>query len=55
MKLLIKRSFRDKNTKELYKEGSVVEFEDDRGEEILADERELASIYEEKKTRRKKK
>ena len=50
MKLLIKREFRDKITGELYKEGSVVEFTEDRAKEILADTRVLAEEAKEKKT-----
>lgn len=53
MKLLIKREFRDKITGELYKEGSVVEFAEDRAKEILADTRSLAEEAKEKKTVRK--
>lgn len=57
MKLLIKREFRDKITGELYKEGSVVEFAEDRAKEILADTRSLAEEAKEepkKKTAAKK-
>ncbi len=53
MKLLIKREFRDKITGELYKEGSVVEFAEDRAKEILADKRSLAEEAKEKKTAKK--
>ena len=53
MKLLIKREFRDKITGELYKEGSVVEFSDERGKEILADPRSLASESKKRTTKKK--
>lgn len=53
MKLQIKREFRDKITGELYKKDSVVEFTDDRANEILADKRGLAEEAKEKKTTKK--
>lgn len=53
MKLLIKKAFRDKITMELYKEGTVVEFEDERGKEILADPRDLASESKKRVTKKK--
>ena len=44
MKLKIEHRFLDKNTKQIYTPGEVIEFTDDRAAEILADERKLASV-----------
>ena len=41
MELKIKKEFRDKITGEKYKTGKIVEFEEDRAEELLADRRGL--------------
>lgn len=41
MKLKINIEFRDKFTGELYKKDSIVEFEEDRAKELLADKRNL--------------
>ncbi len=49
MRLLIKKVFRDKNTKEVYKVNSVVEFEKDRAKELLADDRNLVEEIKEAK------
>ena len=49
MRLLIKNVFRDKNTKEVYKVNSVVEFEEDRAKELLADGRNLVEEIKEAK------
>ncbi|MBQ1292795.1 MAG: hypothetical protein IIY21_02070 [Clostridiales bacterium] len=43
MKLKIVQDFMDKNTRELYKAGSEVEFKADRAAELLADPRGLVS------------
>lgn len=55
MKLKIEKEFNDKYTGETYVKGDVVEFEDSRAEEILADDRELASEFKEKPTKKIKK
>lgn len=44
MKLKIEHRFLDKNTKQIYTPGEVIEFTDDRAAEILADKRGLASV-----------
>lgn len=44
MKLLIEHRFLDKNTKQIYKPGEVIEFDNARAHEILADVRGLASV-----------
>lgn len=41
MELKINIEFRDKFTGELYKKDSIVEFEEDRAKELLADKRNL--------------
>lgn len=41
MKLKIKIAFKDKFTGEKYEKDSIVEFEDSRAEELLADKRNL--------------
>jgi topoisomerase IA-like protein len=43
MNLKINIEFRDKFTGELYKKDSIVEFEEDRAKELLADKRKLVS------------
>ena len=57
MKLKINIKFTDKITGEKYKDGSIVEFEDERAKELLADKRNLVSEIEEesKKPGRKRK
>ena len=57
MKLKINLKFTDKITGEKYKDGSIVEFEDERAKELLADKRNLVSEIEEesKKSGRKRK
>lgn len=52
MKLKVKVEFIDKYTKELYQIGTVIEVEDERGKELLADSRNL--VTEVKKTKGKK-
>lgn len=46
MKLKIEKKFVDKNTGELYRVGDVVEFSKARGDELLADTRNLVSLAE---------
>lgn len=56
MKLKIEKAFKDKFTGEMYKVGSEVEFEDERGKHLLADSRELVTQIKEtapKKTSKK--
>lgn len=55
MKLKIKKKFRDKYTNEIYAKDDVIEVTDSRAEEILSDERNLASVYKEKPAKRFKK
>ena len=55
MKLKIERVFTDKNTGETYAKGDVVEFEEARGKELLADQRKLVSEVKEKKTTKRSK
>lgn len=43
MKLKVERRFRDKNTGDLYEVNSVIEVTQARGEELLADERNLVT------------
>lgn len=52
MKLKVAVEFIDKYTKELYKVGTVIEVEDERGKELLADSRNL--VREVKKAKGKK-
>ncbi len=47
MKIKIEHAFMDKHTKRVYAAGDVVEFADERAKEILADDRKLASVFEE--------
>ena len=49
MKLTVKKEFIDKNTAEAHSVGAVIEFEDARAEELLADPRKLVEKYIEKK------
>ena len=49
MRLLIKNVFRDKNTKEVYKVDSIIEFEDERAKELLSDPRKLVEEIKEAK------
>lgn len=44
MKLKIEHRFMDKNTKAIYTPGEVIEFDNARAHEILADVRGLASV-----------
>ena len=58
-KLRIKVSFIDKYTVEVYPAGEVVDFDEKRGEELLADPRDLVELVEKtgetkKRTTRKK-
>lgn len=55
MKLRIDKTFKDKYNGKLYKEGSVVNFNADRAEELLADERGLVSKEAEEKAEDKPK
>ena len=61
MKLEIKKQFRDRETKELYKVGAVIEFDEARAEELRAHPAGLVKEVQEqaekpkKKTARKKK
>lgn len=55
MKLKVLKKFRDKNTKELYKAGSVIEVDDERGEELLSHEAKLVEEVKAKKAPKKKK
>ena len=52
MKLKVTVEFIDKYTKELYQIGTVIEVEDERGKELLADSRNL--VTEVKKAKGKK-
>lgn len=54
MKLKIEIAFRDKNTGDLYEKGSIVEFEDSRAEELLADKRNLVAKVKEAAPKSKK-
>ena len=47
MKVKIERTFVDKYTQEMRKAGSIVEFEDERAAELLADPRNVVSKVEE--------
>lgn len=47
MKLKINMKFKDKYTGTNYRDGSIVEFEDERAKELLADKRNLVSEIEE--------
>ena len=49
MRLVIKKVFRDKITKELYKVDDVVEFTEERAKELLADNRGLVEEAKEAK------
>lgn len=53
MQLKIKKVFKDKFTNALYKVGDVVEFEQARAEELLADNRNLVEAVEEEKAEKK--
>lgn len=53
MQLKIKKVFKDKFTNVLYKVGDVVEFEQARAEELLADNRNLVEAVEEEKAEKK--
>ena len=48
MKVRIERDFIDKYTQEMRKAGSIVEFEDERAAELLADPRNVVSQIDEK-------
>lgn len=52
MQLKIKKAFKDKFTSALYKVGDVVEFEQARAEELLADNRNLVEAVEEEKEKK---
>lgn len=49
MRLVIKKVFRDKHTKEVYKVDSIIEFEDERAKELLSDPRKLVEEIKEAK------
>ena len=55
MKVRIERDFIDKYTQEMRKAGSVVEFEDERAAELLADPRNVVSQIDEKEGQEPKK
>ena len=50
MKLKILKTFRDKETGEIYKPNAEVEFTDERAAVILADKRKVAEAIKPKKT-----
>lgn len=50
MKLKVTKDFYDKYTKELYKEGQVLEVSEERGKEILSSPYHVAKLVKEKKT-----
>ena len=54
MKLKIEIAFRDKNTGDFYEKDSIVEFEDSRAEELLADKRNLVAKVKETAPKSKK-
>lgn len=47
MKIKIEKIFKDKNTKECYEVGQIIEVDEARGKELLADPRKLVSSAEE--------
>ena len=55
MKVRIERDFIDKYTQEMRKAGSIVEFEDERAAELLADPRQVVSKVDEKEGQEPKK
>lgn len=55
MRLKILKKFRDKYTGEVYKINDVIEFDEARANEILADQRKLAEKVVEKKPKQNKK
>lgn len=55
MKVRIERDFIDKYTQEMRKAGSIVEFEDERAAELLADPRNVVSQIDEKEGQEPKK
>lgn len=57
MELTIRKEFRDKITGEKYKAGQIVEFDEDRAAELLADRRGLVEKAEKpaKQARKRKK
>ena len=54
MKLKIEIAFKDKFTGEKYEKDSIVEFEDSRAEELLADKRNLVTKVKETAPKSKK-
>lgn len=54
MKLKIEIAFKDKFTGEKYEKDSIVEFEDSRAEELLADKRNLVAKVKETAPKSKK-
>lgn len=54
MKLKIEIAFKDKFTGEKYEKDSIVEFEDSRAEELLADKRNLVTRVKETASKSKK-
>ena len=55
MKVRIEKDFIDKYTQEMRKAGSIVEFEDERAAELLADPRNVVSQIDEKEGQEPKK
>ena len=55
MKLEILKQFRDRETKELYKVGAVIEFDEARAEELIAHPAGLVKVVQEEKTAEKPK
>ena len=55
MKLKVLKSFKDKNSGEMYKAGQTIEVEDERGQELLAHPLKLVEEVKAKKVVRKKK
>lgn len=53
MKLKVEKQFRDKNTGERYNVKDIIEVNDIRGKELLADKRGLVTKVAEKKSRKK--
>ena len=55
MKVRIEKTFTDKNTGERRESGSIVDFEDERAAELLADPRKVVSEVKEEKGQEPKK
>lgn len=54
MKVKVEKTFIDKYTKERREAGSIVEFDDDRAAELLADPREVVSAVKDDEEKPKK-